>query len=824
MKDNFDILKRDRNQLNWYFNSAVQSKTLALTGASKDNADFKGLLQQEANKAKERASRRMAEKEIQLNQRINLKKESKNDAIAAAPQKALDELSEEMAMEDADGVADPFGDDLVGGIGDVAGGEGGLERLKELRKNVRQYYREVGAVKEWVENNYYKLPIEHHIADLVKINAFWKDSAAHTDGAFISPNVAEATTNFTEMMFALSLLDLPFESGKIDSRLDNGKLVMKPENDLILFHREIEETAAIDSNIVLINQKYFDLQNRYKMEGNEKVEKYITEEFETGKVYGARVIINNPSARNRKVEVLTQLPEGAMPLNNSQETMTSLLNLSAYSTQTIEYYFYFPFEGKFNQFPVHISQEGELVGYEKPFVFNVVNEPTKVDKTTWTWISQNGSNDDVIEYLQANNLHRLNLQLMAWRMKDLDFTKRILALLHNRNHYHDISYSFALKHNIRSQAAEYVKFSPYSNRCGVFVSSPLLTIDPIERFSYQHREYSPLVNARTYQLGAKRKIANREFLKQYNDFMSYLTFKTSISVEDQLTQVYYLLLQDRIDEGITLFNKLDRNKITEKIQYDYMNAYVQFYLEQPEKAEVIASVYKDYPIEKWRKKFQLVIDQAAEASGKAVIEKATDNREGMQDHLASKEPVITFNIDNGQIVGEVRNIKEVKVSYYLMDIELLFSRKPFIRQISSDFSIIQPNMTEMKAVNNNKLVFNIPKELRNSNVMVEISGEGVTESKAYYAHTMKVAVMNNYGMLQVVDPDSKPVSKVYVKVYARNHNGQVKFHKDGYTDLRGKFDYSSINTGDINNIESFSFLVLSDKHGAMIKEAMPPKK
>ena len=273
MKDNFDILKRDRNQLNWYFNSAVQSKTLALTGASKDNADFKGLLQQEANKAKERASRRMAEKEIQLNQRINLKKESKNDAIAAAPQKALDELSEEMAMEDADGVADPFGDDLVGGIGDVAGGEGGLERLKELRKNVRQYYREVGAVKEWVENNYYKLPIEHHIADLVKINAFWKDFAAHTDGAFISPNVAEATTNFTEMMFALSLLDLPFESGKIDSRLDNGKLVMKPENDLILFHREIEETAAIDSNIVLINQKYFDLQNRYKMEGNEKVEK-----------------------------------------------------------------------------------------------------------------------------------------------------------------------------------------------------------------------------------------------------------------------------------------------------------------------------------------------------------------------------------------------------------------------------------------------------------------------------------------------------------------------------------------------------------------------
>ena len=108
--------------------------------------------------------------------------------------------------------------------------------------------------------------------------------------------------------------------------------------------------------------------------------------------------------------------------------------------------------------------------------------------------------------------------------------------------------------------------------------------------------------------------------------------------------------------------------------------------------------------------------------------------------------------------------------------------------------------------------------------MVEISGEGVSESKVYYANTMKVAVMKNYGILQVVDPNSKPVSKVYVKVYAKKHNGQIAFHKDGYTDLRGKFDYSSINTGDINNVESFSFLVLSDKHGAMIKEAQPPKK
>ena len=196
----------------------------------------------------------------------------------------------------------------------------------------------------------------------------------------------------------------------------------------------------------------------------------------------------------------------------------------------------------------------------------------------------------------------------------------------------------------------------------------------------------------------------------------------------------------------------------------------------------------------------------------------------MQNHLASKEPTLELSIDNTQINVTAHNIKKVKVSYYLMDIELLFSRKPFIRQLSSDFSIIQPNLIETKNISDNKLLFDIPEKFKNSNVMVEVSADGVVETKTYYAHSMKVSLMKNYGLLQVVDPQQKPVSKVYVKVYSKNQAGQVKFYKDGYTDLRGKFDYSSVNTGNINNIQSFSILVLSQEHGAVIKEALPPKK
>ena len=99
------------------------------------------------------------------------------------------------------------------------------------------------------------------------------------------------------------------------------------------------------------------------------------------------------------------------------------------------------------------------------------------------------------------------------------------------------------------------------------------------------------------------------------------------------------------------------------------------------------------------------------------------------------------------------------------------------------------------------------------------------------------------------------VSKAYVKVYARLRGGKVRFFKDGYTDLRGKFDYASLNSSDSPNPppvplentradargssgnlgfqmlrpeelpqdERLSILVLSDTHGALVREVSPPK-
>jgi hypothetical protein len=94
----------------------------------------------------------------------------------------------------------------------------------------------------------------------------------------------------------------------------------------------------------------------------------------------------------------------------------------------------------------------------------------------------------------------------------------------------------------------------------------------------------------------------------------------------------------------------------------------------------------------------------------------------------------------------------------------------------------------------------------------------------YFATDMDVKFTENYGALKVADSvNGSPLSKVYVKVYVKLADGSVKFHKDGYTDLRGRFDYASVNTPERQAIQRFSVLILSDEKGAVIREAAPPQ-
>ena len=89
---------------------------------------------------------------------------------------------------------------------------------------------------------------------------------------------------------------------------------------------------------------------------------------------------------------------------------------------------------------------------------------------------------------------------------------------------------------------------------------------------------------------------------------------------------------------------------------------------------------------------------------------------------------------------------------------------------------------------------------------------------------MNVQVIENYGLVKVSSKSKRPLHRTYIKCFSKRFDGSTKFHKDGYTDIRGTFDYVTLNQDNLNDIQSFSILVVSEQYGSVIREAGKPSK
>jgi len=750
---------------------------------------------------------------------------------------------------------------------------------KEARAQVRQFFRALGPTKEWAENNYYKLRITQQNAELIPINAFWRDYSAWDGTApFLSEHIAEATRNFSEMMLALAVLDLPFEAGKHVTKSENGQFTITAATPLIAFHKEIKPAPVRDAaqppnggGELLITENFFRASDRHRMEGNEKFDKYVTDEFLAGVVYGANVVVTNPSSSPQKLELLLQIPRGALPVHGSKATESKRLQIEPFTTKTLEYYFYFPApngatEPVFAHYPVHIARAEQTLGAAKQFSFKVVKQLSKIDTTSWEYVSQYASDDEVFAFLDKANAERINLELIAWRARrSVEFFTKLVALLEARHVWNEPVYRYAVVHNVPAPLREWLRHrDDFIAQCGAWLATKLLVIDPIERRAYEQLEYSPLVNQRAHPIGGESQIANPVFREHYQALLWILAYKPQLDPIDQMSVVYYLFLQDRVEEALARFDAIDPQTLPTRLQHDYFRCYAAFYREKLDQARAVAGQYAQYPVDRWRKLFGEVVVQLNEIDGAPAIPpkvpdqdgltKAPPDRETQQGTLTSQEPSFEFKVENRTVALTWRNLNEVTINYYLMDPEFLFSSSPFVTEDPGRFSIIKPSKSVQQKLPEGKdaLEVVLPPEFQRANVLVEVLGAGHRKAQAYHANSLKVALTENYGRLEVREQnESRPISKAYVKVYARLNNGAVRYFKDGYTDLRGRFDYASLNSSDtpappplqpqparggsaegidhamlapneLGQVEKLAILVLSEANGALVQEVKPP--
>lgn len=712
-----------------------------------------------------------------------------------------------------------------------------FDDLSVSNRGRRQLYEKLEKTQEWAENNYWRLPIQQQNGQLVKVNSFWHDySQRRKDSPFFSINWPTATSNFTEMMFAMSLLDLPFEGSEHNTEYADGRMTLTSASPMIVFHEQIRETRSADTendgdSPMLITQNFFRSDDRYRMVGGVREDKFVTDEFLSHVVYGCQIVLTNPTSTPRRVQLLTQIPLASMPANGSKSTRTVDIDLGPFQTQTQEYFFYFPSAGEFPHFPAHVAQEETLLAHATAVTMKVVDKPTNVDTQSWDYVSQFASNDDVLEYLKKNNVHELKLDRIAFRMIDRSFFRKTIELLRDRHAYSSALWAYGLKHNDSDAIATWLKQErKFLSRCGQVIESDLVSVNPVAHKTYQHLDYKPLVNARAHQLGDRRQILNNRFEVQYHALLNVLKYRRELNDEDRMAMTYYLLLQDRVGEAMSMFGGVQRGNLETQIQYDYFAAYLDCFRDEPSQARQIVTQYVDYPVPKWEKAFAKVKSMLDELDGKETLVVDEKDRTQSQTAAAAQQTSFEFVVEDKQIHVDYQNVDTLEVNYYLIDLELLFSSNPFVQQLSGSvgqFSHIQPNDSAQVTLpaDASKHAIPVPEKFLNRNLLIECVANGVTRSQAYFSNSLTVQMSDNYGQLKVTDTKTgRPVSKTYVKVYAELKDGRTQFFKDGYTDLRGRFDYSSLSTNELDFVKRFSLLVLDDNRGGMVREAMPPKR
>lgn len=737
-------------------------------------------------------------------------------AMAAKPKRAR-----QLAEESMDYAEKERGDEY-GKKSDKGGKGDDLRR----RAAAAPMFRPADKTQEWAEHNWWRRHPSESSSDMITANRFWRDLAAHRDGPFLSGALGLAMRSFAEAMCALAVLDLPFEAPahRIDN--DGATLTIAAASNALVASSQLVTAELTGELPLIVGQSYLRNDDRHHLVEGEYVQKFVTGPLVAGVIYASQVVVANPTGTQQRVSVLVQIPRGSVPTNAARPTRTYDVVLPPYAAHGIEVCFYFPRPGAFSHFGAHVAKRGALIAAAPGVTLQVVEAGEAVDVESWSHLSQHGSLEQVLQILRTQNLGALDLDRIAWRMRDEASYQAILEVLEQRLVYAPTLWSYALWHGDRVRTRRWLRSHDRIGEAGPVIDAALVELDAEQLETYEHLEFAPLINARAHRLGAKTRILNDGFARQLTRFLELVAHRKAPTVDDHLVAAHYLFAQDRWGDARAAMARAEAGDAAghrSRMQLDYLRAYAACAAGELEEARALARRWLDQPVDRWRKRFTALVAMLDEVAGAGAAVADVRSREQVQGSLAQAQPSFELTVDAAGVEVAAQRVPSVELRYFAMDVELLFSRQPFVQADVSRFSYIEPGHREVIEVTGATQRVPWPEAMRGKNVVVEAVGAGLRKAKVHYAHDLTVVIANQYGQVRVQRASTRtPAVAAYVKVYARRRDGEVAFFKDGYTDVRGWFDYASLSTDELDHTARFAILVHADALGATIVETDPP--
>jgi hypothetical protein len=693
--------------------------------------------------------------------------------------------------------------------------EGKLARPRAARPS---WSSERDQTRLWLESNYYRHrgPTDE---SFIPLNRFWLDLAGWDGkGAFLSPHFNACTANANEALFCLAMIDLPFRAERPETRVEGSTLKVKAREPMLLFYKDTRETnKAAEDTSVLVRQTFHRLDDRFRTVEGRQVENNIAGEFIAGVAYGASLVVTNPDGAGRRIDVLAQIPAGAMPLGGQPATLSTTHELPPYGVVNLQLAFYFPAAGDFTVYPLQVSEEDTVLARSPARSLKVVAEPPAADASSWPVLARDGTAEAVLERLRSANLATLDLRLIRWRLRDAGFFRRVLPVLRERLHHSADVASFGFLHDSLPAIRDYLEGTEWTLELGQWLESPLLDIRPGTHRGWETLEFDPLVNPRAHRFADKERLTHEAAAKHYEGLLDQLAWKPALSDDDRLVLTSHLLLQDRVEEAMQRFQEVDPAQLPARLGYDYLKAVLHFHRAEPEEARAIAARHADLPPGLWKSRFDAVLSQAAEI----VALKQPRPLEPVEEKQAAPSLDLELGSD-GALVLKHERLEKAALSLFRVDLEVLFTRSPFLSGDGASLPGIVPNDTREVVLQGAETRVELPEGYRTGNLLVAADAGGTKLLKVLDSRALETVRQPADRTLQVYDSATRlPLPGTYVKVYVESPHGAVSFHKDGYTDLRGKFDYLSHTGSDTGEIRRIAVLVSHPENGARIETFTP---
>ena len=709
---------------------------------------------------------------------------------------------------------------------------------EEFRNAGAEVYQGLESTTEYVEKKFF------FSNKSLTYNSFYSSLVCHviqsgSSKGFADPEFVYCVNSPTEMVMLFALLDLPFENVKPAHSLKQFTLTLTPENNCVVFSKQISEVKGENLDLdFLISQRFYDPSDRYYyMDDGTKAEKPVRE-YKKGKIYGSRVVVTNSTVSGQKVSVITEVPQGAIPVNRADSLRALPQIIDSFCSKIIEFQFYFPRDGEFGIYPSTVAKGDKILATAKSGVVFQVGK--KVPNTAMESISDilsGGKIEDILGFLRSKNILDSNVfqfESIGWLLSNEKVWRDVLAVYRERGIFDNRLWSFGLKFGDMDSVRELIQNSPQGHDFQ-FMNTSLLRVD-----RWETKDYFPLVNPRAHSVNQdKANILNRQFKDTYKSMLGYLIekrFYTDLTLDDRLLWITYLLLQDRIQEAAEMFasisSALKTTDPTALIQKDYIEAYLDFMTGYPDfsRSKEICQKYLSYPVLTWRNLFVEIANQLAEYENEdfeADVDE-TQKKAKTRAQQADESPFVEAEIVEDSVKVSFKNQSRVHFEFYQIDLEVLFSQDPYEDKLNSSLTNVLPFLTETHKLTRSSDFRSesiaIPTNLRTQNLLIRVVDDSRQASMLKYVpFKLNSSLNERYGILKVTHPDSgKPVPKVYVKCFCKDSSGTVKFYKDGYTDLRGSFDFAAVSSNNADNAKSFKILVTSKTFGAKIFSAKPP--